>query len=61
MLNQKNFPGLDGFVWWTGIVEDRVDPKKIGRLRIRQYGWHTDNKSLIPPEHLFWAQPCRFH
>jgi hypothetical protein len=57
MLNQKNFPGLDGFVWWTGIVEDRVDPKKIGRLRIRQYGWHTDNKSLIPPEHLFWAQP----
>lgn len=57
MLNRKNFPGLDMFVWWTGIVESRKDPLKIGRAQIRAYAWHTENKLLIPTEELFWAQP----
>lgn len=57
MLNKKNFPGLDGFVWWTGIVEDRKDPLKCGRVQVRCYAWHTDNKSLVPSDKLIWAQP----
>nr|QMP83611.1 MAG: hypothetical protein [Caudoviricetes sp.] len=56
-MNKKNFPGLDGFIWWTGIVESRDDPKKIGRLQIRIYGWHTDEKKYIPSDELLWAQP----
>lgn len=56
-MNKKNFPGLDGFIWWTGIVESRKDPKKVGRLQIRVYGWHTDEKKYIPSEELLWAQP----
>lgn len=56
-MNKKNFPGLDGFIWWTGIVESRKDPKKVGRLQIRIYGWHTDEKKYIPSEELLWAQP----
>ena len=27
-----------------GIVEDRNDPLKIGRVRVRVHGIHTDNK-----------------
>ena len=30
-----------------GIVEDRNDPLKIGRVRVRVHGYHTDNKGLI--------------
>nr|QMP82974.1 MAG: hypothetical protein [Caudoviricetes sp.] len=56
-MNKKNFPGLDGFIWWTGIVESRKDPKKVGRLQIRIYGWHTEEKKYIPSEELLWAQP----
>ena len=57
MKNKKNFPGLDGFVWWTGIVEGRQDPIKLGRIQVRCFGWHTENKQLIPSEELLWAQP----
>lgn len=57
MINKKNFPGLDGFVWWTGIVEGRKDPLKLGRVQVRIFGWHTGIKQMIPSENLLWAQP----
>jgi hypothetical protein len=57
MIDQSNMPGMDGFRWWTGIVEDRKDPEKLSRMQIRMYVWHTDDKSLIPTEKLFWAIP----
>lgn len=47
--------GLDGFVWWLGVVEDRKDPLHLGRARVRVHGWHTEDKSLIPTENLPWA------
>jgi hypothetical protein len=31
------------FIWWYGVVEDRADPLELGRVRVRCYGWHTDN------------------
>ena len=53
---QKDFIGLNGYVWWVGVVERRDDPLKLGRLRVRIYGWHSDNVNLLPPEDLPWAQ-----
>ena len=51
----ENFQGQDGFVWFTGVVEDRNDPTKLGRVRVRCVGYHTDNKTKIPTEDLPWA------
>ena len=28
----ENFQGQDGFVWFTGVVEDRNDPTKLGKV-----------------------------
>jgi len=39
-----------------GIVEDRHDPLKIGRVRVRIHGIHTDNKLKIATPDLPWAQ-----
>ncbi len=29
------FMGQDGFNWFVGVVEDRADPEKAGRVRVR--------------------------
>lgn len=49
--------GLDGFVWWYGVVENRVDPLKLGRCQVRIFNWHTEDKALIPTADLPWAHP----
>ena len=46
------------FIWWQGVVEDRNDPLKLGRCRVRIVGYHTDNKQDgrgIPTKQLPWA------
>lgn len=55
MIN--NFAGLNGFVWWVGEVETRIDPLGLGRCQVRIFGWHTPNKELIPTDDLPWAHP----
>ena len=45
---KKNFIGLEGFIWWIGVVEDRHDPEQLGRVRVRCFGWHTEDKNKIP-------------
>ena len=57
MKLRKNFIGQDGFQWWIGVVEDRNDPEKIGRCRVRIFGIHTDDTVAIPTEDLPWAIP----
>lgn len=52
-----NIFNKDGFVWWIGVVEDRMDPEKCGRVRVRIYGYHTDDKTLLPTRDLPWAIP----
>ena len=47
--------GQDGFVWFTGVVEDRDDPEKLGRVRVRAVGYHTDNLDEIPTKDLPWS------
>lgn len=48
------FAGLEGFFWWFGVVEDRKDPEKLGRVKVRIYNFHG-NKSETPSEDLQWA------
>ena len=49
------FSGRDGFLWFTGVVEDRDDPDKLGRVRVRCVGYHTDDVNKIPTADLPWA------
>ncbi len=54
-MNNENFMGLGGFLWFSGVVEDRQDPLKAGRLRVRILGHHTENKLTLPTADLPWA------
>jgi hypothetical protein len=53
--------GEEGFRWFFGIVEDRDDPKKIGRVRVRIYNVHpfttggAPDLVNVPTDHLPWA------
>jgi hypothetical protein len=53
--------GEEGFRWFFGVVEDRDDPKKIGRVRVRIYNVHpfttggAPDLVNVPTEHLPWA------
>ena len=54
-MSENYFMGLDGFVWFTGVVEDRNDPAQLGRVKVRCLGFHTESKTDIPTEDLPWA------
>ena len=41
------FLGISEFKWFIGVVEDRHDPEKLGRLRVRCLGIHTSDKNII--------------
>ena len=47
--------GKDGFTWFVGVVEDRADPKKVGRVKVRCLGYHTKDKVKLPTTDLPWA------
>lgn len=53
--------GEEGFRWFFGVIEDRDDPKKIGRVRTRIYNVHpfteggAPDKVNVPTDHLPWA------
>ena len=49
------FAGRDGFIWWIGVVEDRGDPMALGRVRVRVFGYHTEDKTKLPTGDLPWA------
>jgi hypothetical protein len=58
------FMGMDGFYWFTGVVEERDDPMRLGRVRVRIFGLHTDKKEKgtkegIPTDDLPWAFPMQ--
>ena len=57
MEKDKDFAGKNGFIWWTGIVENRNDPLKMGQCQVRCVGWDADNKMYLPTEDLPWAKP----
>ena len=49
--------GKSGFQWFVGVVEDRQDPQKLGRVRVRCLGYHTENNEKLPTQNLPWAHP----
>jgi len=53
----RNFIGKGNFTWFIGVVEDRDDPVQLGRVRVRCYGYHTEDKGQIPTDQLPWAIP----
>ena len=55
MNNDKNFLGRNGFIWFNGVVEDRLDPQYTGRVRVRCIGYHTQDKIKLPTADLPWA------
>jgi hypothetical protein len=44
------------FEWWFGVVEDVNDPLLAGRVRVRVYDYHTQDKGRLPTADLPWAQ-----
>lgn len=54
--------GMNGFVWWQGVVENRVDPLKLGRCQVRVLGIDSEVKNVdkdrgIPTDLLRWMYP----
>ena len=54
-MYDNNYLGKNNFVWFNGVVEDRNDPQKLGRLRVRCVGIHTDNTDDLPTADLPWS------
>lgn len=48
---------LNKFSTFIGVVEDRNDPAKLGRCRVRMFWYHTDDKSELPTQDLPFALP----
>ena len=51
----SDFMGKAGFQWFVGVVEDRKDPKTLGRLRVRCLGYHTESLLKLETKDLPWA------
>lgn len=52
----SDFYGKRQFIWWIGVVEDVLDPLKLGSVRVRIIGLHSEDKKLVPTDTLPWAQ-----
>jgi hypothetical protein len=53
----KKFFGRNDFTWFVGVVEDRDDPVQLGRVKVRCFGWHTEDTTELPTKDLPWAIP----
>lgn len=49
--------GFKNLLWFMGVVEDRRDPRKLGRVRVRCFDIHPDSKEDVPTDTLPWAIP----
>jgi len=55
VLFEPSFLGRAGFYWFVGVVEDRLDPLKSGRVRVRCKAVHTADKTELPTDTLIWS------
>lgn len=56
-LNRRGYGGKMNQTFFTGCVESRDDPLKLGRCQVRIVGLHTHDKTLLPTKDLPWAHP----
>jgi hypothetical protein len=56
-MSAVDYIGKNQFIWWQGIVEDVMDPMKVGRVRVRIIGFHNPSKDELPADDLPWALP----
>jgi hypothetical protein len=47
--------GNDVYIPWVGVVENIDDPLKNGRVKVRIFGWHTEDLIKLPTASLPWA------
>ena len=52
--NSDSFIGGQ-FTWFTGVVEDINDLSQMGRVRVRCFGYHTQELGKIATNQLPWA------
>ena len=52
-MGQRSEEG--GFYWWYGVVEDRMDPSQLGRVRVRILNAHSAYNSDVGRNQLPWA------
>lgn len=53
-LQDDQFVG-GGFAWFTGVVEDINDTEYLNRVKVRAFGYHSDDKGEVPTDALPWA------
>lgn len=51
----NSFMGKGNFSWFVGVVEDTADPMTLGRVKVRCFGFHTQDRGAIPTTALPWA------
>ena len=51
-MQPNYFIGQDGFTWFIGVCEDRDDPETLGRIRVRAFGYHSDDLTKLPSQDL---------
>lgn len=44
---------------YTGCIENRNDPLRLGRCQVRVVGIHTHDKNILPTSELPWAYPMQ--
>ena len=47
--------GFRNLLWYVGVVEDRHDATNDGRVKVRAFGIHTEDKQSMPTADLPWA------
>ena len=47
--------GFRNLLWFVGVVEDRHDATNDGRIKVRAFGIHTEDKQAMPTADLPWA------
>lgn len=47
--------GTGAFAWFIGVVEDTADPLTIGRVKVRCFGYHPQDREAVPTNDLPWS------
>ena len=43
------------FIWFVGVCEDIMDPQQANRVKVRIYGYHSADTSVLSTDSLPWA------